>query len=80
MKNELDKLSEKIKDNDTVESNPNFKKWDELDDNYNDEINKLEDIYFKLPQSEKEKFAHNYAKRQKERLIKNGKIPFERKE
>ncbi|WP_185289365.1 hypothetical protein [Chryseobacterium lactis] len=34
------------------------------------------DLYFSLPKSEKEKFAHIYAEKLKNRLISENKIPF----
>ncbi len=48
------------------------------DDEDSEEWEKRDDLYFKLPKSEKEKFAHNYADKLKNQLIEKKIIPFER--
>jgi hypothetical protein len=48
------------------------------DDEEYEEWEKRNDLYFKLPNSEKEKFAHKYADFLKQKLIDKKIIPFER--
>ncbi|MFB6320814.1 hypothetical protein [Saccharicrinis sp. FJH54] len=48
------------------------------DDEEYEEWEKRYDLYFKLPKSEKEKFAHNYADKIKSELIEKKIIPFEK--
>ncbi|MBL4752481.1 MAG: hypothetical protein JKY52_02610, partial [Flavobacteriales bacterium] len=78
MKGTLNQLDAKIGDDDTSESNPLLNEWDKLDNEYNAEINKLEDLYFALPTNEKEVFAHKYAGKLRNQLINEGYIPFNR--
>jgi hypothetical protein len=50
----------------------------ETEDEEFEDWEKRDDLYFKLPKTEKEKFAHNYADKIKSELIKKGIIPFDR--
>ncbi|MGV0753964.1 hypothetical protein [Empedobacter brevis] len=49
-----------------------------IDEDY-EEKEKRYDFYFSLPQTEKEKFAHNYAEKLKKKLIAEKIIPFQPK-
>ena len=51
----------------------------ENDDEDYEEKEKRYDFYFSLPQTEKEKFAHNYAEKLKKKLIAEKVIPFQPK-
>jgi hypothetical protein len=48
------------------------------DDEEYEELERRYDLYFKLPKSEKEKFAHRYADKIKSKLIEKNIIPFDR--
>ncbi|UZS00234.1 hypothetical protein [Chondrinema litorale] len=78
LKVKLDALDAQINYYDTQETNPLFKEWDLLDDEYYNEITKAEKKYFSIPKSEKEVFAHTYADKLEAKLETNGIIPFDR--
>jgi ABC-type Zn uptake system ZnuABC Zn-binding protein ZnuA len=78
LKAELVVLDKQIADDDTSESNPLFDQWNALDDNYREEIDRLEDLYHVIPSAEKEVFAHAYAYKFKAELTAKGIIPFDR--
>ena len=78
MKEQRNKLEEKINDEDTTENNPSFDKWNKLDNDYSSEVEKLEEKYFAIPSTEKEVFAHCYAEKLKSKLESKNLIPFNR--
>ncbi len=78
LKQQIDRLSTQIDEENLLESHPTYLRWSKLDEEYEDKKDKLRTQYFAISSQEKEVFAHTYADNLKRKMEEKGLLPFDR--